>query len=185
MEWDKINWKVEFTVECPRCGLKKLYTKLPSPVICPKCGVNIMEEILKKARSIVQIEAPCNSFPSQITGPSGEQVYWAPVGSLYPVCPDGIDQEKVKKYFDKATLKWAYLIVGAIGHDVFKTGLKSEKAMKKLKRNNFGEGIPFISISSMPLNEDYFDDYYLWCYFASKPYKMAENSYITVGMIGP
>ena len=139
---------------------------------------------MEDGETIEQIEAPCNDFPSQITGPSGEQVYWAPVGSLYPVCPDGIDQEKVRKIFDKAALAWAY-IIGAVSHDVFKAGLKSEKAMKRLKRESFGNGIPFISISSMPLNEAYFEDYYFICYFASKPYKTAGNSYITVGMIGP
>ena len=139
---------------------------------------------MEDGERIEQIEAPSNNFPSQITGPSGEQVYWAPEGSHYPVFPDGIDQEKFRKIFDKATLAWAS-IIGAVSRDEFKAVLESEKTMKKLKQESFCEGIPFISISSMPLNESYFEDYYYICYFASKPYKTAENSYITVGMIGP
>ena len=142
---------------------------------------------MKASEKLEQIEAPCNNFPSQITGPWGEQVYWAPVGSLYPVCPDGIDQKKVKKLFDKVSLPWVNLAIPIdFDNNVLEAAArKNEKAMEIVKRESFGDGIPFISISSMPLNEGYFEDYYFICYFASKPYKTAENTYITVGMIGP
>ena len=130
------------------------------------------------------IEAPCNTFPSQITGHSGEQVYWAPVGSLYPVCPDGIEKQKVNELFDKATLAWADFVCPA-NIDVLYEAPKSEKGLEMLKQTAFNEGIPFVSISSMPLNETYFEDHYAICYFASEPYKIAEKTYLTVGVIGP
>jgi hypothetical protein len=40
------------------------------------------------------------------------------------------------------------------------------------------------NISIMPLDENYFDDNYVACFFASKPFKMSDNLYITVGVIG-
>jgi hypothetical protein len=129
------------------------------------------------------IEAPCNAFASQIVGPSGEQVYWAPIGSLYPVCPDGVDKKKLEKLFDKATLFWAGDVC-PVDFDVYDAALESKEGLELLKKESFGEGIPFISISSMPLDENYFDDNYVACFFASKPFKMSDNLYITVGVIG-
>jgi len=97
------------------------------------------------------IEAPSNSFPSQIIGPSGEQVYWAPINSFYPVYPYGIDEQLVNKLFDKAVIANAEL-VGVIDSDVIEAAVKSKKGMEVFKREAYGEAIPFISISSMPLN---------------------------------
>ena len=132
-----------------------------------------------------QIEAPCNTFPSQISGPSGELVFWAPVRSLYPIFPDGIDKQKIKKLFNKAVLEWADRGACPMDYDSYQVARKSEKGLDKIKQLSFDKGIPFISISDMPLDEEYFEDKYFICYFASKPYKFSENQYFTVGMIGP
>ena len=131
------------------------------------------------------IEAPCNTFPSQITGPSGEQVYWAPVGSYYPVYPEGIDKELANKLFNKAALAWAELVCCIDDENVIKAARKSEKGMEIFKRKSYGNATPFISISHMPLNEEYFEINYFVCYFTSKPHKLEENKYFTVGVIGP
>jgi hypothetical protein len=129
------------------------------------------------------IEAPVNNFPTQTTGPSGEQVYWAPVGSLYPVCPDGIDKNKVEELFDEATLLWAD-VVCPVDHDSYEAALESKEGLEILKQQSFGEGIPFISISNMPLDENYFEDNYCVCFFASTPEKVSDNLFFTVGVIG-
>jgi hypothetical protein len=129
------------------------------------------------------IEAPVNKFPSQTTGPSGEQVYWAPVSSLYPVCPDGIDKNKVEDLFDKATLLWADDVC-PVDLDSYEEALESKEGLEILKQQSFGEGIPFISISKMPLDENYFEDNYCVCFFASNPEKVSDNLFFTVGVIG-
>ena len=130
------------------------------------------------------IEAPYNTFPSQMTGPSGETVYWAPAGSLYPVIPDGIGEQKIKELFDEATLFWADDYC-PVGYDEYEAAFESENGLDGLKQKAFDKGIPFISISSMPLGEEYFSNKYHICYFASKPYKVSKNTFITVGVIGP
>ena len=129
------------------------------------------------------IEAPNNTFQSQITGPKGEEVYWAPVNSFHPVLPEGIDKEFANKLFDKAALAWAELVC-CVDRDVIQAARKSERDMEIFKREALGKGIPFISISNKPLNERYFETNYLVCYFTSKPQKLEENKYFTVGVIG-
>jgi hypothetical protein len=130
------------------------------------------------------IEAPINMFPSQSLGPSGEQIYWAPVGSIYPVCPDTLDSQKVNEVFNKAALAWANLVV-PVDIELLDAANEDEKALEILKQEAFGDGLPFLSISSKPLNENYFEDNYFICYFTSKPYRMNKNTYFTVGVIGP
>jgi hypothetical protein len=130
------------------------------------------------------IEAPVNMFPSQSLGPSGEQIYWTSAGSIYPVCPDMLDSQKVNKIFNKAVLAWANLVV-PVDVDLLDVANEDEKALEILKQKAFDGGIPFLSISNKPLKEAYFEDNYFICYFTSKPYRMSKNMYFTVGVIGP
>jgi hypothetical protein len=115
--------------------------------------------------------APLNTFPSQSLGPSGEQMYWAPLGSLYPVCPENIDKQKVKKIFNQVTLNWANIVM-PVDPDVFDAAQESERGLEILKQEAFDQAIPFIAISQMPLDEDYFEDNFSICYFASEPHKI-------------
>ena len=130
------------------------------------------------------IDPPYNNYVSQTVGPSGEQVYWSPIGSICPVCPDGVDEKKIAELFDEATLVWADTRC-PVDYYFCEAARKSKKKLELLKRENFNEGIPFTSISSIPLDEEYFEDNYNACYFASQPYKLSEDLYITVGVIGP
>jgi hypothetical protein len=130
------------------------------------------------------IEPPYNNYISKTVGPSGEQVYWAPIGSIYPVCPDDINKEKITELFDEATLIWADICC-VVDFDLYKAAQKSKKKLELLKLESFDKGILFTSISSIPLDEEYFENNYYICYFASQPYKLSDNLYITVGVIGP
>ena len=131
------------------------------------------------------IVPPYNNFPSQISGPSGEQVYWAATGSVYPVFPDDVDEQLIRELFDKAALAWVDLVSPVYDNEIIEAAFESEKGMEKLKQEAFYEGIPFISLSNIPLDEEYFEDNYHICYFASEPCKINDNTYITVGVIGP
>jgi hypothetical protein len=134
---------------------------------------------------MTEIEAPINPFPSRSNGPSGEIVYWAPKGSKDPVCEDCKDTAKIKELFNKAILNWVS-IVCSVDRKIYEKALLSDKWLDRLKREALeDEAIPFVSISSSPLNEDYFTDHYFICYFSSEPLKMNNNSYVTVGVIGP
>jgi hypothetical protein len=132
-----------------------------------------------------EIEAPLNSFPSKSKGPSGEIVYWAPKGSKNPVCEDYTDIGKLKELFDKAVLHWVD-IVCAVDREIYEKALLSNKWLTRLKKEALDdEAIPFVSISTQPLNEDYFTDHYFICYFTSEPLRINNDSYVTVGVIGP
>jgi hypothetical protein len=135
---------------------------------------------------MTQIEPPANSFPSKIVGPSGEIVYWAPKGSRNPVCEDFKDIAKLKEMFKKAILHWVD-IVCAVDREIYEKALSSDKWLDRLTKEALAsdEAIPFVSISSIPLNERYFEDHYFVCYFTSDPFKMNDGSYVTVGVIGP
>jgi hypothetical protein len=134
---------------------------------------------------MTQIEPPVNSFPSKSVGPSAEIVYWAPKGSKDPVCEDFKDLAKLKELFNKAILHWVD-VVCAVDREIYEKALLSNKWLDRLKKEALDDdAIPFVSISSIPLNERYFEDYYFVCYFTSKPYKTDNGSYITVGIIGP
>jgi len=132
-----------------------------------------------------QIEAPVNPFASKIIGAKGESVYWAPKGFKYPVCEDIDDNALIKTLFNKAILNWADL-VGCTERELLEEALRSGIWTEPLKEDAAfpDEAIPFVSISSIPLNEEYFTDYYSICYFTSDPYKLNDNTYITVGVIG-
>jgi hypothetical protein len=135
---------------------------------------------------MMNIEAPANPFSSKFNGPSGEVVYWAPKGSKNPVCEDFKDIAKLKELYDKAILHWVD-IVCAVDREIYEKALSSDKWLNRLKKEAMGsdEAIPFVSISSVPLNERYFENQYLVCYFTSEPFKTDNGSYVTVGVIGP
>ena len=135
---------------------------------------------------MMDIEAPVNPFPSSTKGPSGEVVYWAPKGSKNPVCEDLKDSAKIEELFDKAVLDWAFLVYPVIDDELYEKAPVSKKWLERLKKEAYGDdAIPFVSVSSIPLNEDYFTDHYLICYFASEPFKLENGSYVTTGVIGP
>jgi hypothetical protein len=48
---------------------------------------------------MMDIEAPFNAFASESMGFSEEHMLWASAGSIYPVCPDMLDSQKIKKDF--------------------------------------------------------------------------------------
>jgi hypothetical protein len=48
---------------------------------------------------MMDIEAPFNTFASESIGPSEEHMLWASAGSIYPVCPDMLDSQKVNTIF--------------------------------------------------------------------------------------
>lgn len=129
------------------------------------------------------IEAPFNTFQAQTIGLSGERMYWSPIGSLYPVCPEGVEKKLICKLFDEATLAWADYVCPV---DIFliETAHENDKDMVLLKQEAFEKAILFTSISDIPLDEAYFEDNYCICYFSSKPYKLTNNTYLSVGVIG-
>jgi hypothetical protein len=156
--------------------------------------VKELASIFEKIESLsLGKEPPLNSFPSKITGLSEEIIYWAPKGFKDPVCEDFKDTATLKKLYDKAFLNYLHItgcVGGIVDYDIYKKvkseKIKNEKLMKRLKKKALeDEAIPFVSISSMPLDYYYFSAIYHYCYFASKPFKMEDGSYLTVGVIGP
>jgi hypothetical protein len=129
-------------------------------------------------------EAPFKSISSESVGVSGEHMYWAPAGSINPVCNAISNNFDLIKIFNNTVLAWADR-VSPVGIDLYYAAKRNEKDLEKLKHEAYcNDGIPFVSISDTPLDEEYFEENYDICYFASKPQKISDGKYITVGVIG-
>jgi hypothetical protein len=183
----KVNFNFELT--CSKCGNTECFSELNWDnwdnwvVICSKCGIDIVSEIKKEPKAPM-IKPPINPFPSNTKGPSGETVYWAPEGSKNPVYEDFMDSDKLQKMFDKTLLDWEFLTCIVMDDELCEKAHKSKKCLEQVKKKAY-DAIPFVSISSMPLNISYFFDCYCFCLFASEPFKLDDGSYATVGVIGP
>jgi hypothetical protein len=181
---------INFEITCPKCGHTECFSEINCDylddwvVICSKCGIDIVSEIRKEPITPM-INPPLNPFPSNTKGQSGETVYWAPEGSKNPVYEDFMDSAKLQKMFDKTLLGWEFLTCH-VDEELCEKAHKSKKCLEQVKKEAYKDNaIPFVSISSMPLNESYFSDNYCFCYFASRPFKLDDGSYATVGVIGP